>query len=647
MNAGPQAMSTTAPLNSHPKRKRSTSEQVVPGSTAPLESRTSRRRPREDALPETQNPFGDPNYPIKDFDKVYAKMRSPTNGISVADRFWRLLPYSKCFIGNEAVDWMTQNLDVDRSSAVSIGRRLMDAGIIQHVAHSEPFSDGHFFYRFQEDEDTYVLNMKRVWDGELQTRPAVQVSQELLTRLAYLCEEYRERFIVSKNGAPSDENGANSASGYAAAMINSDIQHTTSVATDSAEPGLQPSSQGLASGLLNSPMLGALHRNIRSSLPPYGSASTGVCQDKHVMSRRLISGNGDDIDFSLLAKSEEFRSYTLAAAELQCVQLVGLSHDELMAFFVNLYNILCLHGYVVRGSPNSFWRRWIFFRALSYRVARMDMTLDDIEHGILRGNKRAPSIMLMQQLRPSDPKCQYVFTSRDGRIHFVISAGTRSDPPVRILNGENLQEELHEATMDFLGCSVNVDMERKAVTLPRIFLWYADDFPTPESNLLRWVAKYLPVERSHQLIELLRDSNSKPTVSYESFDWNSSKAQFEAPEIRRKRRRLARECAPEDGSSHQPFLSYHAPNVGSSNLERMLSFPLLSSSPLIMPRSSSVPIDDGRQTVSAEFSAYQAGHLAAIHVPTPPAHEIGQLSNNGMSSVISPVEESSVSLKQG
>lgn len=443
--------------------------------------------------------------------------------------------YSKCFVGSEAVQWMVDNLQIDRSTAVAMGERLMDAGIVHHVTHSEPFCDEYYFYRFQEDDESNILNMKRIWDAAIPARHAVDVAKDLLTRLALLCEEHRKRVLAAKDAknpvsSPRVQPPVTPSVSEAAPRTPSITEHT----------GIPPTS------FLLSSVSPSLARSITSPLPAtQGYMSPALIMPQlHRMatSPTLVSAPsytvGDDIDYSALAKSEDFRQYTLSAAELQRVQLVALNHDERIAFFVNCYNLLCLHAHVTHGPPNSLIRRWTFFRGLSYRIAGLDMTLDDIEHGILRGNKRPPMLKFIQQLRPSDPKCQQVVTKRDGRIHFVISAGTRSDPPIRILDGENIQEELHEATMEFLSFSVKVDVEKKAVTLPRIFLWYSDDFPTPEKNLLAWVAQYLPVEASQQLLSLLDQSSVAPTITHENFDWAVAEARFNASVVRRKRRKL-------------------------------------------------------------------------------------------------------------
>eukprot|EP00178_Gracilaria_changii_P025326 TRINITY_DN78090_c0_g1_i1.p1 TRINITY_DN78090_c0_g1~~TRINITY_DN78090_c0_g1_i1.p1 ORF type:complete len:641 (-),score=101.58 TRINITY_DN78090_c0_g1_i1:603-2525(-) len=522
-------------------RKRKALEQVVPGVVPDRSSQFAVYSHSSAAA--AVNPFENEHYPIPDFQRVYALMRDPKKGLQLADRRWRLSTYSKCFIGKEAVQWMVDNLALDRKAAVETGQKLMDAGIMHHVTHSEPFSDAYFFYRFQEDDDGNVLNMKRIWDSNIPTRNAVVVAKDLLTHLAFLCEEHRRRILEADAGSDRVQTSKSAHMILASQPVTPLLDPTTR--KDSAEPISSPSLfRSLSTPRLpssGSPMLfsPSLQRRASQTKPP--------------------KQKDDDVDYSSLAKSEQFRKYSLAAAELQHVQLVALNQDERLAFFVNVYNALCLHAHVVHGHPNSVFRRYVFFRALSYRVAGLDMSLDDIEHGILRGNKKPPMLKFIQQLRPSDPKCQHVLTNRDGRIHFVISAGTKSDPPIRILDGENVQEELDDASVEFLSCSVKVDVEKRTVTLPRIFYWYPDDFPSPERNLLLWIASFLQVETSHKLVNMVNDEGPLPALTYADFDWSNPEARFNASVVRRKRRRLERERDLDDGQQDAIELSFQMP----------------------------------------------------------------------------------------
>lgn len=470
------------------------------------------------------SPFCDVNYPIPDFENVYAEMRHPDTGLALADRRWRFLTYSKCFVGSEAVQWLCKHLSCDPAKAVATGQRLMDAGIIHHVTHSEPFADNYFFYRFQEDDDTNILNMKRVWDPSIPTRDAVEVAKDLITRLALLCEEHRKHIL-----ATNPQSSANPPT-PTFRTINNNLTKGSSTPSPSTPIMSDPTLKKMPSTPTPSPMILATPPLSRNPNSP------------DIQATFWAASGSDDVDYSTLAKSERFRQYTLSAAELQRVSLVGLNQDERIALFVNIYNTLVLHAYVVYGAPNNLLRRYTFFRALRYRVAGLDLTLDDIEHGILRGNKRPPMIKFIQQLRPSDPKCQHVITNRDGRIHFVISAGTRSDPPIRILDGDNVQEELHYAAVEFLSITVKLDVEKRIVCLPRIFYWYQDDFPTPMKQLLLWVARYLPVLQCKALEALVSGEDTPlPTLTYENFDWSNAEARFNASVVRRKRRKLERE----------------------------------------------------------------------------------------------------------
>jgi hypothetical protein len=196
-------------------------------------------------------------------------------------------------------------------------------------------------------------------------------------------------------------------------------------------------------------------------------------------------------------------------------------------------------AHIAHGPPTSFLKRWVFFRSLCYRIAGLDFSLDDIEHGILRCNRFPPSLRFIRQFRSDDPKTNFMLSDVDGRIHFVISAGTRSDPPIRILEEEGVDEELHFATEEFLNQSVRILKEQNEVVLPKIFSWYSDDFPK-STSLLRWVQQYLYTDAFKLLETMLQEKDKLPSIRYENFDWRSE-ARFNSAIVRRKRKRIERE----------------------------------------------------------------------------------------------------------
>jgi hypothetical protein len=79
------------------------------------------------------------------------RMRSPQGvTIETRDRSFRL-PYKQCFIGREAVDWISSRLSIGRTEAVMLGQRLMDAKLLANLSDRQPFVDADLFYQFHLD----------------------------------------------------------------------------------------------------------------------------------------------------------------------------------------------------------------------------------------------------------------------------------------------------------------------------------------------------------------------------------------------------------------------------------------------------------------------------------------------------------------
>ncbi|MBE9065065.1 mechanosensitive ion channel [Leptolyngbya cf. ectocarpi LEGE 11479] len=84
-------------------------------------------------------------------ERLVKQMRSQ-NGLIIQNRRFRLTVYSSCFVGSEAVTWLTQTQNATREAAVRIGQAMVEQGIFHHVSDEHPFKDEYLFYRFYEDE---------------------------------------------------------------------------------------------------------------------------------------------------------------------------------------------------------------------------------------------------------------------------------------------------------------------------------------------------------------------------------------------------------------------------------------------------------------------------------------------------------------
>lgn len=89
--------------------------------------------------------------------KLASEMRSE-QGVEIKTRRHKLKLYQRCFVGTEAVDWLTKRAKVSRTEAVKLGQQMIERGLFHHVLDEHQFKDEPLFYRFNEDEGKSIWN---------------------------------------------------------------------------------------------------------------------------------------------------------------------------------------------------------------------------------------------------------------------------------------------------------------------------------------------------------------------------------------------------------------------------------------------------------------------------------------------------------
>ncbi len=85
------------------------------------------------------------------------EMRSE-QGVDIKTRRYKLKLFQRCFLGNEAIDWIVDKTKLSREDAVNVGQKMIDKGIFHHVLDEHQFKDEALFYRFHEDEGKSLWN---------------------------------------------------------------------------------------------------------------------------------------------------------------------------------------------------------------------------------------------------------------------------------------------------------------------------------------------------------------------------------------------------------------------------------------------------------------------------------------------------------
>ncbi|XP_068185195.1 uncharacterized protein zgc:152951 [Antennarius striatus] len=237
-----------------------------------------------------------------------------------------------------------------------------------------------------------------------------------------------------------------------------------------------------------------------------------------------LSADGKSVDYKGMSVNPAFERYCELAVQLQRVELLSLGREEKLAFFINIYNALVIHGNLRLGFPTNMWQRYTFFNNVSYLIGGEVFTLQDIENGVLRGNRKG----LAQLLRPfskTDPRLQVALPDAEPLIHFALNCGAKGCPPIKTYTPQDIDSQLRTAAEAFLenddGCMV--DSGKREVRLSQIFKWYKTDFGDTDEKVLKWVLEHMgdsPKKTSLQGIL----SAGKTKVSFLPYDWGTNSA---------------------------------------------------------------------------------------------------------------------------
>jgi hypothetical protein len=233
---------------------------------------------------------------------------------------------------------------------------------------------------------------------------------------------------------------------------------------------------------------------------------------------KFLNEKGTAVDYKGLGLSEEFKELKSKTLLLRNVDLSALDEDEKLAFFINLYNVLVIHANVEIGFPKSAMQRSSFFSGASYQIGPHVYSLNDIEHGILRANRKHPG-SLTNTWSHSDPRTRFMVEKFDPRIHFALVCGAKSCPPIRIFKKENVQDAMQKAALNFCQTNVTIKPNKKEIWLSKIFMWYSGDFGANQKEVLLYIRQFLEEEQQNQLDEGLEKHYS---VKYEEYDWGTN-----------------------------------------------------------------------------------------------------------------------------
>ncbi len=164
-------------------------------------------------------------------------------------------------------------------------------------------------------------------------------------------------------------------------------------------------------------------------------------------------------------------------------QLIDDRHKN--AFWINIYNAAfqILRKYKDLRQPK-------IYTAKQMNIAGQQISLDDIEHGILRRFRYKYSLGYLPNPFMTSQIKKWAVTRVDFRIHFALNCGAKSCPPIAFYSVAKLDEQLELAALSFLTSETQVDEQKKKIHISRLFLWFLKDFGGTKGGM-KIVSNYL------------------------------------------------------------------------------------------------------------------------------------------------------------
>lgn len=211
--------------------------------------------------------------------------------------------------------------------------------------------------------------------------------------------------------------------------------------------------------------------------------------------------NGE-VDYEAIRKSPDQLNAVLAM--FARADPASMSTNDQLAFWINAYNVFTVKLIVDNMPLKSIRDIKSPWKQENWRVGNRILSLDQIEHEILRKDFKEP------------------------RIHFAIVCASIGCPDLqnRAFAGATLEEQLARATREFMASPKHIRTElqggrfgrkKPVLHVSRIFKWFPDDFTDGgKRSIPDFVRLYAPQET----LQFISDAGKRLRVEHLDYDWN-------------------------------------------------------------------------------------------------------------------------------
>ncbi|KAI3452101.1 hypothetical protein Pfo_008766 [Paulownia fortunei] len=197
-----------------------------------------------------------------------------------------------------------------------------------------------------------------------------------------------------------------------------------------------------------------------------------------------------DIEYLL----QNFRSLISRLEEMDPRKM---THEEKLAFWINVHNALVMHAFLAYGIPQNNMKRMFLLLKAAYNVGGQIVSADVIQSSILGCRMSRPGQWLRLLLssktkfKAGDERQAYGIERPEPLLYFALSSGSHSDPAVRIFTPKRVFQELEAAKEDYIRATFGVRKDHK-ILLPKIVDSFAKDSGLCHAGIVEMIQQSLP-----------------------------------------------------------------------------------------------------------------------------------------------------------
>ncbi|GER36346.1 hypothetical protein STAS_12678 [Striga asiatica] len=214
--------------------------------------------------------------------------------------------------------------------------------------------------------------------------------------------------------------------------------------------------------------------------------------------------------------------------KLASVELKGLTHQEKLAFWINIYNSCMMNAFIEYGIPESPEVVVALMQKATVNVGGHILSAITIEHFILRLPYHLNSAFTKgAKYDEMTTRNMFGLELSEPLVTFALSCGSWSSPAVRVYTASQVENQLETAKREYIQAAIGISTTRKLLALPKLLDWYLLDFAKDIESLLDWVCLQLPHELGKEAMKCIERKKDEPLGRYFQImpsDWDRTSA---------------------------------------------------------------------------------------------------------------------------